>query len=438
MGKKKGTTNETGAGKTTTKPDASGSVLPVTNPLDLWYLCQKINYALLNPITRDADGARLLQRTVTWMIRKENSWFDYHHPYIGECGYDMTSSPPQPIMSKKEPNRPSYFPLAQYEAIKTRFTYLTYGMSAADIRVSVLKALLNLNELESILSPDMRETPGALKETADGFEAMFKIQKGLFRIPDVVKIKNIMLSGKIEFQQENIDDVIEIKFNETKDTLSGEQRDAYIDIAGSRSKFHLLESNVCQIDDRRKREWLQDAKKEPMYVPVALGEQKRRNENKTRSEAGEYQHLIGAIDEELNEVRRRFTPPKPIDNAGPRLEAPMSPAEIQRLERSRAQIEMSLAAPFVAVAAAAMASVAATAAAGTTSVEVTLSSASNVIKFTNITQKATKIAVATSGTVAVTKLAAKEQERLNPQQRYTKDFLLNPTKTSQSYIFWDD
>ncbi|MGK6520298.1 hypothetical protein AB6S00_011525 [Enterobacter hormaechei] len=62
---------------------------PVTNPLDLWYLCEKINYALSNPLI-DKDGSRQYQRVVTRIIRKENEFFDFHHPYIGECGYDMT------------------------------------------------------------------------------------------------------------------------------------------------------------------------------------------------------------------------------------------------------------------------------------------------------------------------------------------------------------
>ncbi|MBD4434057.1 VRR-NUC domain-containing protein, partial [Xanthomonas citri pv. citri] len=88
---------------------------------------------------------------------------------------------------------------------------------------------------------------------------MFKIKRGLFRAPDVVKLRDITHTGISAFQQGNIDDIIEIKFNETKDALSHEQETAYIVIAGDPGKLHFLESHTCQIDDRRKRRWLREA-----------------------------------------------------------------------------------------------------------------------------------------------------------------------------------
>lgn len=41
--------NSGGGVRGSTKPDASGQVLPVTNPLDLWYLCEKARYAKAKP-----------------------------------------------------------------------------------------------------------------------------------------------------------------------------------------------------------------------------------------------------------------------------------------------------------------------------------------------------------------------------------------------------
>lgn len=73
-GKKGGTPHNTGNGSTTTKPSATGTVQPVTNPLDLWYLCEKINYAIKYPVI-DKDGSRQYQRVVTRIIRKENEFF---------------------------------------------------------------------------------------------------------------------------------------------------------------------------------------------------------------------------------------------------------------------------------------------------------------------------------------------------------------------------
>ncbi len=61
--------------------------------------------------------------------------------------------------------------------------------------------------------------------------------------------------------------MIEIKF--PGDRLSREQQINYMNIAGNEDNFRLLETDVCQIDDKRKREWIRDAVQEPVYKPVA-------------------------------------------------------------------------------------------------------------------------------------------------------------------------
>lgn len=44
-----------------TVKEPTGTVARVTNPLDLWYLCKKINYALKYPAKR-SDGQLMYQR----------------------------------------------------------------------------------------------------------------------------------------------------------------------------------------------------------------------------------------------------------------------------------------------------------------------------------------------------------------------------------------
>lgn len=452
-GKKGGTPHNTGNGSTTTKPSATGTVQPVTNPLDLWYLCEKINYAIKYPVI-DKDGSRQYQRVVTRIIRKENEFFDFHHPYIGECGYDMTVSPPQPIMSTNNPTWPSSCPLSKYEAIKESYINKMYGLSTADIRFEVLRYLLSLKELERLLTPDMRQTTSPLKETG-GWEDMFKIKRGLFRAPDVVKLRDITRTGISAFQQGNIDDIIEIKFNETNDSLSIEQRDAYRYIAGSNNKLHLLESHTCQIDDRRKRRWLREAKREPLYVPLSLGMEKR--QQRVRLEVEEYQHLIGEIDRELEKVNAQLRPVlagelcervEPKYDTPYKLEAPMSYEARRRMERARAQVEMSLAGPMwgvgavgVILAAGGMVMptvpvVAGEVAAGASS-SGSLSVGANVIEFSAISKTVAQ-STAAAGSVIAFDLAAKGTPGYLNSKMVTQRFLSDPTRQRQEYIYWDD
>ncbi|EOZ7469406.1 hypothetical protein O8H71_001584 [Enterobacter hormaechei] len=426
---------------------------PVTNPLDLWYLCEKINYALSNPLI-DKDGSRQYLRVVTRIIRKENEFFDFHHPYIGECGYDMTVSPPQPIMSANNPTWPSSCPLSKYEAIKENYINKMYGLSTADIRFEVLRYLLSLKELERLLTPEMRRTTSPLKETG-GWEDMFKIKRGLFRAPDVVKLRDITHTGISAFQQGNIDDIIEIKFNETKDALSHEQETAYIVIAGDPGKLHFLESHTCQIDDRRKRRWLREAKKEPLYVPLSLGMEKR--QQRVRLEVEEYQHLIGEIDRELEKVNVQLRPVlagelcervEPKYDTPYKLEAPMSYEAKRRMERARAQVEMSLAGPMWGIGAVgvtpaaggmvmpAVPVVAGEVAAGAFS-SGSLSVGANVIEFSAISKTVAQSTTA-AGSVIAFDLAAKGTPGYLNSTMVTKSFLSDPTRQRQEYIYWDD
>lgn len=452
-GKKGGAPHNTGNGNTTTKPAATGTVQPVTNPLDLWYLCEKINYALGNPVI-DKDGSRQYQRVVTRIIRKENEFFDFHHPYIGECGYDMTVSPPQPIMSINNPAWPSSLPLSKYAAIKENYINKMYGLSTADIRFEVLRFLLSLKELEQSLTPDMQLTKSPLKEVGN-WEDRFKIKRGLFRAPDVVKLKDITCTGIKAFQQGNIDDIIEIKFNETKDYMSEAQRTAYEYIAGTPNKLHLLESHTCQIDDRRKRRWLREAKKEPLYIPLSLGMEKR--QQRVRLEVEEYQHLIGEIDRELEKVNFQLRPvlagelcerAEPKYDTPYKLEAPVSYEARRRMERAQAQVEMSLAGPMwgIGVASVLVAGtgmvlpsvpVAAGEVAAGASTSGSITVGSNVVEFSAISKTVAQSTAAASSAIAFD-LAAKSTPGYLNSTMVTRDFLSDPMKQRQEYIYWDD
>ena len=277
-----------------TVKEPTGTVTTVTDPLDLWYLCEKINYALKYPAKR-SDGQLMYQRKVTRLIREDDKHFNFHFPYIGEVGYDMTLEIPSPLMSKQRPNWPSSFPLSQYRLIKqgqeSRLREIAEG------KVERIIELLTRDELETL------PKPGAGDIVLDDALDMVLKRKGSFRIPDVIRLKDISLNGKPAFSQGNIHTVIEIKF--PGDKLSPEQEVAYQYIAGEREKFRLLETDVCQVDDKRKREWIRESVQEPVYKPVAdaLGEKEKIC---IRSDVPAYHLLEGEVEHEFHQVQHHF------------------------------------------------------------------------------------------------------------------------------------
>lgn len=280
--------------KASTVKKPTGTAVPVTDPLDLWYLCEKVNYALKYP-SRRSDGKLMYQRKVTRMIRKDNKNFNFHFPYIGEVGYDMTQAIPSPLMSKKHPQWPSSFPLSQYHLIKNNYESRLHHM--AEGKVERVIELLTRDELETLPMPG-----GGNVVLDDAMDVLLK-RKGSFRIPDVIRLKDISLSGKVAFSQSNIHTVIEIKFS--GDKLSEAQQRAYSMIAGKPSKFRLLETHVCQVDDKRKREWIRDSVQEPVYKPVAdaLGETEKIC---IRPEVPAYPLLEGEMEQEFLQVQQHF------------------------------------------------------------------------------------------------------------------------------------
>lgn len=432
-GKKSATIPGTPTKKTSTVTQPVGTVSQVTNPLDLWYLCEKVNYALKFPKI-SSDGAVLYQRVVTRLIRFDDKNFDFHFPYIGEVGYNMTQNPPGPIMSQRKPNWPSSFPLSKFWAIKKGYDFRMRGLGISDVVVERISELMTRNELENILGPEMRNQPGKAKSVPNELDRFLKGRRGLFRIPDVIRINNTMLTGKQAFTQQNIHTVIEIKF--PGDRLSPEQQVAYQRIAGDRQKFRLLETKVCQIDDKRKREWIRDAKKEPVYLPVGLAGHKPLPQGREP-----YPLLEGEIQREFEAVQQYFAPFIPANYDMPRLEPMPDPALLamqqQQLEQARGQLGMAVGGPFFAISGGIVlgTGVGALPALGFGGRELLGKSGDQVIRY------ATSL-LAGGGSVRYATANQDEQVSAKSQPKYPEDgsseFLNDVAKTQQEYVYWPD
>lgn len=393
---------------TTTKPKATGVVLEVSNPMDLWYLCEKVGYARLYPFYR-TDGMPMYQRVVTQLIRRDSEAFRYLFPYAGEVGYDMTKSPPEPVMSRREPHRPSEFPLSQYRAIKQ-------GADALLGPVMVVEeVLVSTAQLEGVLSPEGRS--GQLQPAMSG--------KGLMRIPDVIRVADFALSGKAKFSQANIHCVIEVKFD--GDRLTDDQREAYLEIAGNINNFRLLQTKTCDGRKSRTRDWIRSAAKEPAYVPVGQAMKKAAMRRNGMPFVSEYQLLVDRIDHEHEEVRRTITPQSMLIKESQTMRAaPSAEEERRRLdaqERTRNAVGV-LASPFVGATAIVVAAPIVFGG-GTAMPVVTARTGAQIIQFPRVLRP--MVAGAAAATASY-KIAAEPM----PEQAVTLESL--PT----AYLYWPD
>ena len=333
-----------GRALTTAKPAAVGVIVPVTDPPDLWYLCEKASYARRFPYIR-SDGKRAMyQRRVSTWVRLDNENFAYRFPYCGEVGFNMSHRPPSPVMSKDEPFRPSTFPLSKYSLMKNR---LMDGVSALLVEVDLLDKV----ELENTLSWTM-EGDGQQVEIDPRIVRILKGRKvkGLLRIPDVLRLKGYDNPGEAQYSQANLKSVIEMKF--PGDVLSPAQQEAYEIIAGP-AGLRVLYTETCDCAQREQgREWVKGSEKDPVYKPV-----QQATSLASRMSIEKNKLLIGRIDEE-HEVARRLLASQLPHTEGPQWEPSPDPRLIEaQNRRAIAGIEMVLAGPFVAVAAGAAAKV---------------------------------------------------------------------------------
>ncbi len=202
-------------GRSTTGTSPLGTRLRLEDPLDKGYLCSKMCRCNSGAALFSLSGDELKQRCTTVSIWKDEEENLLVWRYKAEVGYSMKAFPPAPLMSSKQPNRPSRFPL---------------GAAMGQ---------------------------GVLKRDLEG-----KMQKGLLKIPDciILKITGFELAamrsgGIIDWTRlmpvhANIETVLEIKF--AGDDLDREQEEAYMKIAGP-ERFRLMEITDCDCDTKREK-----------------------------------------------------------------------------------------------------------------------------------------------------------------------------------------
>lgn len=202
-------------GRSTTRTSGEGRVLHLKNPIDKNYLCAHICRCQAGSALRDALGREMKQRCTTAGVQIDEEAKGLRWRYKAEVGYNMRTNPPSPLMSAKDPHRPSRFPLGAASRI------------------------------------------GLFKKDYEG-----RSQKGLLRIPDCIILKvsdaelaQMQATGVTNWErlipvQRNIDTVVEIKF--AGDELSPQQKIAYNRIAGP-NRFRLLKASSCNCQERKQQ-----------------------------------------------------------------------------------------------------------------------------------------------------------------------------------------
>jgi hypothetical protein len=306
--------NNGGSKSQTRNPASAGRVLPVTKPMDLWYLCQKVGFAEMFPLKND-KGFPMYQRTVSRWIRLDYQLARSVWPYCAEVGFDMLApGGPTAIMSKTAPvkegyDRPSTMPLSVYDAIRDR-TAIERGISQfPNWNLGLRAPLDDKTTLENHLTPaDLKEVHKMVLRKDEELDKRGKIKMpGALRIPDVIRVKDFMFrKGADRYKAENIAYLIEMKF--ATDRLSPEQADDYLLIVnGDRFKFRLLKTEVCKTRRRRDgRLWLEKARQtEPVFGVVEPG---IASPAPLKQALAQYHLLINEILREQEKVRRLLNP----------------------------------------------------------------------------------------------------------------------------------
>lgn len=223
-------------GRSTTTPGDRGTPLRLADPLDRAYLCQKMCGCDAGSALVSASGQVLKQRCVTARIWTDEEVNQLVWRYKAEVGYSMKANPPAPLMSARQPNRPSRFPL---------------GAAMGQ---------------------------GVLKRSLEG-----TMQRGLLRIPDCIILKvtwqeleAMRAAQAIDWARlmpvrTNIETVLEIKF--PGDQLKPWQQQDYIRIAGP-DHFRLLEMSDCDCA-RKRAEPLQQPVRVPVVTPLRDAQARR-------------------------------------------------------------------------------------------------------------------------------------------------------------------
>lgn len=235
------------------------------------------------------------------------------------------------------------------------------------------------------------------------------------------------------------------------DKLSDLQQEAYESIARDPNNFRLLETQRCEMADKRlRRGWMRASQKEPIYKPAS-----KAISLPTRAKADPYALLVGLIDEE-HDLARRQLEVKPPPPGTPVMSALPDVADADaRRRQGVAQIEMTLAAPFVAIGAVMLAVVAAPAASAggaATETAVTAQAGAKVIQFERYLRVARTAGTAGAAAGVAEKLAAEtadvpkatapdmtpEQQRQREAYRAWEEQQRYQPNDEKHYLFWPD
>ncbi len=203
-------------GCTDTRIEGVESEAPLPNPSNKPYLMTKAEYASRFPRlsirTRSGNEPtryELKQLVMSGLIRADEYLRDFRWDYKAEVCFDMTHLPPIPFQSSSL-----------------------------------------LRQTDS-LDPDRRHS---LSPFPTG------LTRGLLRRPDVIIVKNraVRWAGQAaadhqgRMHPDNLERVVEVKF--PGDLLRESQYNAYIQIAGRRQRFSVLEVRDCRDDGERERD----------------------------------------------------------------------------------------------------------------------------------------------------------------------------------------
>jgi hypothetical protein len=289
-----------------------------------------------------------------------------------------------------------------------------------------------------MLSPTPSTNGGAL--WIDGQ----KNPRGLLRIPDVLRLRTFGNPGKPQYSQGNLVSVIEMKF--PGDSLSPVQKLAYQRIAGDTTKLRLLETKTCDSSNKQKwREWVRATESEPVYKPVA-----QVTSLASRASAARHKLLVGHIDAEHEAARIRLETQLAAPGMPTMIATPDERALQAQNQRAVAGIEMTLAAPFIAVGAA-MASITAAPATATKTTALVANAGGHSIRFKPFIAAAKRIlaggalgtgsampAFAQPGAASSPSLLSIEDQETSARWAEWNQRQQHQHTTVQNYVFWED
>ncbi|WP_322102348.1 hypothetical protein [Paraburkholderia sp. J41] len=220
----------------------------------------------------------MYQRTVTRSIWADNKRAYQYWRYKGEVGYDMSKEPPAPLMSAKDVNRPSSFPLSALPGLRRQPDINSQDVAEKVAETSPI-VVMSRNNLEQA-GGKMLRIPDVvvLKSTGHQASPLYEALKAAGD-PDRPEYLESGRPGIGPFipVQANIERIVEVKFE--NDTYSEGQELAYRYIAGP-AEFNILEPEhpdpalSCRCKEKRKQ-----PQEKPVTVPDRAPSRKSSRKN---------------------------------------------------------------------------------------------------------------------------------------------------------------